>query len=234
MPTTDVDGFVRRAQGYALGALPVLFVMVFALHFRHWRDFFTFRLSYVARPARDTVTALIALGGRRPVLHDPHMLGYLGLPLFLLTAFGLYRLGRTVRPRLALLGVALSATGAIYLGGLFGSWTAFFGIGMVDPAYTDGAIASFAVLTAPHGALLVSMVLSKMAIIGLVVQALALFGTGVVPRWSSAVAAIGCVLIVLFWDLDNWMLIGSVLMLAGFVPMSRRLVASRPAIESRD
>jgi len=69
--------------------------------------------------------------------------------------------------------------------------------------------------------LLITTSLAKLSIVGLGLQALALLGTGTVPKWSPIAAAVGCALFLVFWDLDNWMLIGCLLILAGFIPMLR-------------
>jgi hypothetical protein len=220
----SVDRVIRFSQGLALVVYPSVMIVVFALHFRRLDDFLKFRTSYnPIEPAR-MVAALMAAGENRPILHDPHMLAYLELPLFLLCVFGLYDLGRRIRPVLALVGFAGAITGTIYLGGLFGSWASFSSIGLVDPRYADGATAAFAALTAPRGAFLITRSLAKLAMIGMGVQALALVRGRVVPAWAPLAVAAGCGVTLLFWDLDNWMLLGSVLMLIGFLPMRARLL----------
>jgi len=175
----------------------------------------------------ETVTRLIATGDRAPLFHEPHMLAYLGLPLIPLVAFGLYNLGKGARPLASLLGLVVTLVGTIYLAGLFGMWTAFFhGFGGVDAQHTDGAIASFAALTAPRGAFLLTTTLAKLAILGLLLQTLTLVRTPGVPTWAPALAAAGCVLIVAFWDLDNWMMVGEALIFAGMWPLRGRLAAT--------
>lgn len=226
MKTANTDRIVRQAQGWALVTLPVLLILVFVLHFHGLANFFVFRTHYEPRPPQEVVRALIAAGNRWSMLHDPHMIAYLSLPLFSLCAFGLYALGRQVRPAAAAIGVSITMIGIIYLGGLFGMWTAFYrGLGDVDPRFTQGAIATFAAQSAPHGAFLLTTTLSKLALIGMAIQILILLRTRIVANWSVIVAASGCALICAFWDLDNWMLIGAVLMLIGFVPMKAQLSA---------
>ena len=109
-------------------------------------------------------------------------------------------------------------------------WTAFYrGLGNVDPQYTAGAIATFQGMTAPHGAFLVTTTLGKLAIMGLALQALALLGVRGIPRWAVACVVVGCTTFLLFWDLDNWMLIGVTLMMTGFIPAFRMLrISSGP------
>ena len=54
-------------------------------------------------------------------------------------------------------------------------------------------------------------------------EALALVGARDLPKWSPLAVATGASLFVAFWDLDNWMLIGAVLILVGFRPMRSQL-----------
>ena len=224
MQMTGTDRFIRTAQARALVALPALLLLVFVLHFHRLSSFFVFRLNYAPQPAEEVVRGLIAAGGSVPLIHDPHVIGYLSLPLMALGAFGLYALGRGMRPVIAMLGLALTLTGTIYLGGLFGMWTALYhGIGSVDPRYLEGAIATFAAETAPRGAFLLTTTLAKLAFLGLAVQILALWSLRHVAKWAVILAAIGCLLFIAFWDLDNWMLIGAALMLAGFISIRSRL-----------
>ncbi|MBA3916042.1 MAG: hypothetical protein H0X25_19770, partial [Acidobacteriales bacterium] len=105
--------------------------------------------------------------------------------------------------------------------------------------YLAGATATFAAMSAPKGAFLLTTTLAKLAFVGIALQALVLLDTRQVPRWSPLLAASGCALFLVFWDLDNWMLIGAVLMLVGFLPMRSALSkghsanALQPAIPYR-
>ncbi|HEY1273201.1 MAG TPA: hypothetical protein VGF08_14500 [Terriglobales bacterium] len=220
-PTTNDP--VRRTLAAALLVFPCLFILVFLMHFRHGSDFFHFHLRYVPRPAQRVVPALIQAQNRWPLVHDPHILGYLSLPLIPLCAFALYMVGRRTRPIASAVAMMITVTGTIYLGGVFGMWTAFFrGLGLVDPANTEGAIATFRALTTNQGAFLLTTTLAKLAMIGLAAQALTLIGK--IPSWAVACIVLGALLFLLFWDLDNWMTIGSLLMLAGFVAVRKALL----------
>lgn len=104
-------------------------------------------------------------------------------------------------------------------------WTAFYrGLGLVDPANLTGATATFAAMTTPQGAFLITTTLAKLTMIGLATQALTLLGTRAAPLWSIICVALGCSLFLMFWDLDNWMLIGTLLMAVGFLPMRKVLL----------
>jgi hypothetical protein len=215
---------VRRVLAGALLTFPCVFAAVFIMHFRHLSDFLHFRWHYEPRAPERVVGALIAAHNRWPLIHDPHMIAYLFLPVFPLCAFAMYLLGRKARPLLSAIAMMITITGTIYMGGVFGMWTAFYrGLGQVDPKYLEGATATFAAMTAPQGAFLVTTTLAKLTMIGLAVQALTLWGLRTVPVWAVACVVFGCSLFLLFWDLDNWMLIGTLFMAAGFLPMRKTL-----------
>jgi hypothetical protein len=225
MTTPLLKDPVRKILAAALLVFPCVFILVFIMHFRRFTDFFQFHEHYVpASPAR-VVAALIANHNQTPLIHDPHMVGYLALPVFTLCAFALYVLGRGARPFVSAVTLMITIAGSIYMGGVFAMWTAFYrGLGLVDPANLAGATATFAAMTAPHGAFLVTTALAKLAMIGLGAQALVLVGTRVTPLWSIVCVALGCLMFLAFWDLDNWMLIGTVMILVGFIPMRTALL----------
>ena len=218
----------RRPGPYLVILFPCLFIIVFLMHFHRAADFFHFKLHYVPRDPEQVVTSLVRAQNHWPLFHDPHILGYLSLPLLLFCAFALYQLSREARPRLSSLGLFVAVSGTIYLGGLFGMWTAFHrGLGEVDPHYLDGAIATFRGMTAPHGAFLLTTTLAKFSLIGLGAQGLMLWRLPGIPRRSAVLIPLGCTLIVAFWDLDNWMLIGMLLILTGLFPLIPLLKPAR-------
>lgn len=226
--TATTNDPIRRTLAAALLAFPCLFILVFLLHFRHGLDFFQFRLHYVPRPPEAVVTTLVRAQNHWPMIHDPHMLGYLSLPLIPLCAFALYWVGRRTRPLASAIAMMVTVTGTIYLGGVFGMWTAFYrGLGLVDPVHTEGAIATFKALTTNQGAFFLTTTLAKLAMVGLAAQALTLAGK--IRTWAVGCIVLGALVFLLFWDLDNWMTIGMLLMLAGFVPVRRALLIEEAA-----
>lgn len=224
MNTTSTDRFIRRSQAFALVALPASWLLMLALHFRSLAEFFVFRPRYVAIPAEDKVPRLIAAQNHWPMIHDPHLIGYLALPLLVLAAFGLYAAGRRVHPRLASLGISLTVIGSIFMGGIFGLMVSLTrAMGNIDPKYVDGAIATFAAVTADTGGYGLTRRLGMLALLGIAIQALALWRAPNVPRWSPIVVTAGCALFLSFWDVDNMMFAGAVCIVAGFVPIARLL-----------
>lgn len=217
---------IRRILATSMLLFPCLFILVFSLHFRRWSDFLTFRLHYVPADPEQVVAALIRSHNRYPMIHDPHVLAYLALPVLILCALAIYAVGKEVRPTVSAAALLITLTGVVYMGGVFGMWTAFYrGLGLVDARYQEGAAAAFIALTAPTGAFLLTTTLAKLTMVGFASQGLALLGTGSVPRWAPLSIAGGAALFLGFWDLDNWMLIGSMLILAGLIPIRRRLLS---------
>lgn len=216
---------IRKILATALLVFPCVFGLVFIMHFHRMADFLNFRMHYVPRSPDRVVAALIAAHNQWPLIHDPHMIAYLAMPVFPLCALALYLLGRQARPVASAIGLMTTITGTIYMGGLFGMWTAFYrGLGLVDPANLAGATATFTAMTTPQGAFLVTTTLAKLVMVGLAAQALVLLGTRTAPVWSILCVVLGCSLFLVFWDLDNWMLIGTLLMMIGFLPMKKALL----------
>ena len=215
-----------RSRAFADAALPlllpVLLVLVFLMHLRSVPQFLDFRLRYTPTPPEVVVHALAGTAPRGGLLVDPHVVAYLALPLLLLTGRMLHRVGRVRRPRASAAAFALTAVGAIYLGGLFGMWTAFYdGLRQLDPRDAGGAVAAFAAMSAPRGAFLLTTTLAKLGFVGLALQGLALWGRDARSRAAALLLAAGSALFLAFWDLDNWMLVGSLLLLAGLVAARR-------------
>ena len=174
MENRTIDRFTRVVGAASLLLFPSLLILVFALHFQSVADFFTFRWKYEPVPARQTVTRLIAEAGGEPILHDPHVLAYLSVPWLLAMALTMARLLWRRKPWLALVGATLSCTGAVFLGGLFATWSAFPALGRMPAEQIESAIVAWEVLTAPQGVLLLTTYLSYLSLLGLIVLAVGL------------------------------------------------------------
>src|SRR4051812_13119264 len=113
--TAATNDPIRRVLAAALLIFPFLFLLVFLLHFRRPADLFHFQLHYVQRPPEQTVATLIRAQNRWPMVHDPHVIGYLGLPLIPLCAFAIYTVGKRRRPVASAVAMFVTVTGTIYL-----------------------------------------------------------------------------------------------------------------------
>ncbi len=223
-----------RPIATGLIAFPCLLLLVFALHFPRLGSFFHFRLRYVPASPDRVVRALIAWHDQGPLVHDPHMVGLLVLPLLVVCALAIFLLGWRARPVLSAVAAMMTVAGTVYMGGVMAMWVAFYhGIGALEAKDAAGAAVTFAAMSTGRAAVAITW-LARLGILGLGAQALTLIGTHVVPLWASACVAVGCGIFLLFWDLDNWMAIGTALMLCGFVRMAvtvRRLRLEAPVVE---
>ncbi len=234
MTTTSSADPIRKILAAAMLIFPCIFIVVFIMHFHRFADFFRFRTHYVPAPPERVVATFIAAQNHWPMIHDPHVIAYLALPVFPLCAFALYILGRGARPVTSAITMMITIAGSIYLGGLFGMWTAFYrGLGLVGPSNLAGATATFRAMTTPQGAFLLTTTLAKLTMVGLACQALTLAGTRIAPLWSIICIVLGCSLFLMFWDLDNWMMIGTLLMGAGFLPMRTALLSETDSVALR-
>jgi hypothetical protein len=57
--------------------------------------------------------------------------------------------------------------------------------------------------------------------VGLALQGLVLWGGDLRSRAAALLLAAGSALFLAFWDLDNWMLVGSLLLMAGIATARR-------------
>ncbi len=213
----------RAALAAALPLLlPLLLVLVFVMHLRSIPQFLDFKTSYTPAPPSAVVHWLAGSAAQPGLRVDAHVIAYLALPLFLLSARSLHRVARERRPRASAFAFAVTAIGTIYLGGLFGMWTAFYdGLAHLDPRDADGAVATFAAMSAPRGAFLLTTTLAKLAFVGFTLQGLVLWDRTIASRVAAACLVLGSALFLAFWDLDNWMLVGSLVLAVGIAASSR-------------
>jgi hypothetical protein len=224
--TQKVRSALQTGGSLMLLVFPLVLMIAFGLHFTSIEEFFVFRLRYEPRTASEFMANLT--GPARMRLYTlPHLVGYLDLPLLIGAALFLGSVLFEERPWVAVLGVVSAAVGAVYMGGVFGSWLSFGAVGNVGPDQVAGAIPALEALTEMQGPMLLTTTLSGLGLLGLMVLGGGLFFTNVVPKWSPALIFLGNLMILVFMDLDNWMLIGALMMLIGGLPISLPYLTGR-------
>lgn len=205
----------------SLAGLPVMQGIAFILHYETFGEFFNFTLLKPPYTQDGEWLKIIdpEKGFRYFLL--PHYWAYFTLPLYIAVALVLARTIWDKAPVLAITGSAMTATGIIYMGGVFGAWLSFTSVTALDPATGKAA---FLVLTEMQGALMITTVLASLSVAGLAVLGLGLILTRAVPLWAGISFSAGNVLIVILMDRDNWMFVGSMLMLAGLLPLIRHIL----------
>ncbi len=223
MKSEKAESVIQVAGSISLILFPLVLMLAFALHFESYSDFFVFELRYEPNTAGDFMDTLInpAAARRYTIAHG---VGFLGLPLMISTALYLSFFLFKKRPWYALIGGTLACIGSVYLGGVFGAWLSFAAVGNVTADQVEGAIPVLEALMEMQGPLLVTSILSALSLLGLMVIAVGLFLSRIVPRWSAVMVFIGNLLILVFMDLDNWMFMGAFIMLLGLAPISLKLL----------
>jgi hypothetical protein len=109
------------------------------------------------------------------------------------------------------------------MSGVISTWLSFSAVGRVAPEYYDGAKAALIELTRMEGPLKTVTALSYLTFIGLIILAAGLLQFRIFRIWNMIAIILGSTLFLAFMDLDNWMFIGTILILIGLIPVSRKL-----------
>ncbi|MCP3922646.1 MAG: hypothetical protein GY714_08685 [Desulfobacterales bacterium] len=148
----------------------------------------------------------------------PHLIIYLAIPFGISAVIYFGYLLFEKKPWLSIIGTSLSITGIVFMGGVFGSWLSFTAIGNINAELVPGVIDVIEELTKKQGMLLLSSLLAGLSLLGFMIIAAGLFYTKVIPRWQSAFIFAGNAIIIFFMDIDNLMLVGSILWFTGALP----------------
>ncbi len=214
---------LRTAGAASLLLFPLMLIVAFAMHYTSVGEFFEIKLSYDQLPIEHTVATFMGDSAGRMYVW-PHLIGYFSVPMMIAASLTLGYVLFERAPWFALIGSALTVIGGIFLGGVFAAWLSFAALGNLPADQTGAAVAALTVLTEMKGPLAMTTYLSVFTFLGFMVLAVGLYRTRIVPRWSPAALFLGNVMIMSFMDIDNLMLAGAVLMLAGLAPVSRSLL----------
>lgn len=107
-------------------------------------------------------------------------------------------------------GIVLSIIGGVYFIGVLG-------------AYLSNPIGSV-VMT---GILKVSFALCMLVFIGNILLGLSLYRSGITPKWNSSLFILGNLLILIFPGIENWMTVGSLLMIIALLPITKQLLKQK-------
>lgn len=212
---------LERCGAVASILFPLALIIAFSMHFMGefgFKDFFNFQFSYTQPPSE----RFMELFQSDNILDFalPHALVYLSLPLWTFSVFFLGKQLFKSMPRLTIVGIGSTIIGTIFMGGIFGAWLSFMAIANVDSAQIAGAIPALEALIQSKSFLAMTGILAGFSLIGFLIISAGLFYKNIIPRWQSSFIFIGNLMIVLFMDLDNLMLIGSTLWLIGVLPLS--------------
>ena len=213
--------FVRKTLAFLILVFPFTLLLGFAMHFSSLEKFFKFRLVKPTYNAEHMFYMLT--GGKQHLFIVAHAIVFIAIPLMLLVVLTLAWFLYKKSPIMAFIGAVIGVIGCVAMAGVLSSWLSFSAVGRVAPEHYEGAKAALIELTRIQGVLKSVTVLSYLTFIGLIILAAGLLQTGTFRKWNMLSIMLGSALFLAFMDLDNWMFIGTVLILIGLMPVSRKL-----------
>lgn len=211
----------KKVLACSLILFPLLAILAFVLHFHSVHAFFDFRWQ---RPPYDAGKLFDALtGGRGHGFMLAHTIVYLSIPFLLVTTILLSWYLFQTDPGLASLGAATGIIGCLAMAGVVSSWLSYTAVSHVSPEYYEGARAALIELTRKQGFFQWNTGCSYLAFIGLILLAAGLWIKRQFPAGYMSCIIAGATLFLFFMDMDNWMILGTILLSIGLFPVIRRL-----------
>jgi hypothetical protein len=213
-----------RVGAISLILFPSALIVSFILHHMgefSFADLLTLKFTYQS-PTSERFMEIF----RSKSLMDyilPHLVIYFALPLAIPAVIYLGSILFEKKPWLSMIGISTTVIGIIYMGGVFGSWLSFSAIGNVSTDQVGSAIPVIAELIRPQGMLMMTSLLAGFSIVGFMIIASGLFYTRAIPRLQSILIFAGNLMIIIFMDIDNLMLIGAILWLLGTLPFLKNI-----------
>ena len=215
---------IRKTLAVLLLLFPAIMMLAFLMHFSSVHAFFDFHFHRDPYDSGKLFDALV--GGRGHSFVMAHTVAFVSVPLFMITTLLLAWLLYQHKPIWAFIGAVTGIMGCAGLAAVFGAWLSFSGIHTLSPQYYAGAREGFIELVKMKGMLKFFTMLSYLSFIGLAILAAGLAWAKQFKLINMLSIIIGTILFVVFMDMDNWMLIGSILLLIGFLPVSKQLRSS--------
>jgi hypothetical protein len=215
------DYFLKKTAAVVLLAFPAIMMLAFIMHFNSLHSFFNFRFTHGVYDAGKLFDVLVS--GRGHGFMMAHFVAVISVPLFFMAMMILGSLLYPDKPLMAVAGVIVGVVGCTAMAAVFGAWLSFTGIATVDKSNYAGARMAFIELVRMKGALKIFTSLSNLCFIGIIILATGLIMTKKFDLWRMLCIILGATLFIVFMDMDNWMFIGSFLLLLGFMPISRKL-----------
>lgn len=229
-----VQQILEVAGAIALLLAPLAVAVGWALNYSSIGAFFDFAFeSPYLRSGRSASTEQMLQIINDPsaafrFLFLPHYFVYAAMPVFIAAALAFARVLRRTAPWHGVVGAALTTVGAVYFVGVLGAWLSFPAIADVSADQVANQLPFLVALTNVKGLLLVSTLLSTLVFLGMIVLGCGLYASRIAPRWSAGLVILGNVIVLAFAGTENWMVLGSVLMLIGLLPVSARLIHAAP------
>lgn len=137
----------------------------------------------------------------------PHYFLYAAMPVYIFSALTIMYLTYKTTPWTSFLGAVLAIIGGVYFVGVLG-------------AYLSAPIASVQMT----GIISLSFLLCLLLFAGNILLGISLLKNKLNSKWTSLLFILGNALVLLFAGIENWMALGSLLMLAPMYQLSKLLL----------
>lgn len=220
---------VRVLGSFSLIAGPLLLVIGWALNYDSVSAFFaaTFSNPYLSSgksvPGQEFLTIIMGADNGFRYFLLPHYFIYTAMPILIAGGLFFAKVIFKHAPWHALVGATLVTVGAVYFIGVLGAYLSLPALASVpiDPA---SLLLALNAVTATKGILLVSIILSVQVFVGMIVLGCGLYISRIVSRWSASLVILGSVVILAAAGTENFMVIGSLLILVGLLPLSVKML----------
>ena len=227
MHAPSPSSVLRVGGSLSLVLFPLMFMAVFATHMESPAEIIQLKLQHDPYLARDIMQSLTDRPRTQRFYVLPHMLGFLSMPVLIAAALTLGYILFPRRPWFATVGATMSIAGAVFMAGMLSMWLGFAAIGRVPVEQVPGATAALDAMIEMQGPLLWATILTGLSLLGLMVLAVGLFVSDIVPRWTAVLILTGSLIMSVFIDVDNLMFAGALITLLGMAPIGWQLFSGR-------
>lgn len=210
---TKAFNFVKLFAALSLILAPLLTLIGWGIAHDSLNSFLNFNFSYTASDATAGLTSASdpSLLFRYYLL--PHYFIYASMPVYIGLALALMYATYKKTPWHSFIGAILTILGAVYFVGVLG---AYLSVPMGSVTMTNILKVSFA--------------LCMLVFVGNIVLGLGLFQSQIQSKWFSLTFVLGNMLILMFPSVENWMALGSLLMIIGLFPLSRKIMIQHSSL----
>lgn len=231
--TSTVRNFIRIAGSLSLILAPLLLVIGWALNYDSLASFFeaTFSNPYLtsgsSAPGQEFLETITSPDHGFRFFLLPHYFIYTAMPILIAAALFLAKLLFKKAPWYALIGATLTTIGAVYFIGVLGAYLSLPALASI-PMDQANLLSVLDTLTAAQGILLVSIILSVLLFVGMMILGLGFYKSRIIPRWSASLIILGSVVVIAAAGTENFMVIGSLLILVGLLPLAMKILHADP------
>lgn len=199
--------FVMVSGGISLILAPLLTFIGWGISHESLSSFFSFNLLH-----KDTNGTIHLTAHSNPALIFryyllPHYFIYASMPVYIALGLTVMHVTYKKSPWFSFIGAMLSIIGGVYFIGVLG-------------AYLSNPVGSV-VMT---NILKVSFALCILVFAGNVMLGVSLYKTNIISKWNSLLFIVGNLLILVFPGIENWMTLGSLMMIIAMLPLTKKIL----------